>query len=563
MKTKSVAKLLPHDGGFESEEHRLRAAQIWQLYSQSRVGLIGALLGAIILVATLWNVVSHLVLVVWLVSYALIQVARHALISAFHRTSPSGEATFRWGVWFAVGTFLSALLWGLAGVFLYPENSPLHQFVLSIFLAGITSAAAVVYSPTTECYLPTILAGMLPLAARHIYDWDEAHLITGGVIVLFAIVLALTASRMHGFVVESLRLRFEKDKLVESLQEARGDLEMRVEERSAELKRTNENLVAEIAERVRTEKALRESEEKYRSLAELLPQFVYEVDEKGFFTFVNRSALEATGYTQEDVDKGLNALDVFIPEETERLADNISRSLGGEKTPGTDYTLLRKDGATMRILVYARPIVHDEKIVGLRGVGVDISDRKLAEEALRESEEKYRRMVEPRRKSFYRTDIDGRLIFASPSSVLLLGYTSDESLGRRLTGLYALPEERTRFLNLLMENGSVTDFEAELCRKDGSRVWVSTNARLLRDEKGNPIGVEGVSRDVTTRKIAEAALRESEQRLSQIINFLPDAIVAVDSEGRVIAWNKAIEKMTGVPAEEMMGKGNYEYALPF
>ena len=91
MKTKSVTKLLPHDGGFESEAHRLRAAQIWQLYSQSRVGLIGALLGAIILVATLWNVVSHLVLVVWLASYALVQVARHVLISAFHRTCSIGR----------------------------------------------------------------------------------------------------------------------------------------------------------------------------------------------------------------------------------------------------------------------------------------------------------------------------------------------------------------------------------------------------------------------------------------------------------------------------------------
>ena len=197
--------------------------EIWQIYSQSRVGLIGALLAALILVATLWNVVSHLVLVVWVAAYALVQVARHALISAFHRTSPSGEATFRWGVWFAVGTFLSGLLLGLAGVFLYAENSLLHQFVLAIFLAVIITAAAVVYSPITECYLPTILAALLPLAARHIYDWDEAHLITGGVIVLFAIVLALTAGRMHGFVVGSIRLRFEKDKLVESLQEARGE----------------------------------------------------------------------------------------------------------------------------------------------------------------------------------------------------------------------------------------------------------------------------------------------------------------------------------------------------
>lgn len=195
-------------------------------------------------------------------------------------------------------------------------------------------------------------------------------------------------------------------------------------------------------------------------------------------------------------------------------------------------------------------------------IGLNITPRKRAEEALRGSMDKYSWLFENTQDFIYQTDLRGRLIFASPSSRRLLGYTLEELLGRSLSELYTLPEQEARLMKLLMENGSVTDFEAELTRRDGSRVWVSTNARLIRDEKGNPLEVGGVSRDITAAKTVEEALRESEERLSQIINFLPDATFAIDREGRVIAWNRAIEEMMGVPAEKMIGKGNYEYALP-
>ncbi|GEM_PF-1541465 len=141
----------------------------------------------------------------------------------------------------------------------------------------------------------------------------------------------------------------------------------------------------DITERQQMVDALRQSENRFRELAELLPQFVYEVDLNFNFIFLNRAALEAGGYTLGDLDKGLNALDVFIPENMEAVQKDIARVLKGEHVGGHEYTVLRKDGTTFPTVSYTSPIVRDNKVVGVRGVGMDITDTRKAEDQLRAS----------------------------------------------------------------------------------------------------------------------------------------------------------------------------------
>ena len=102
-----------------------------------------------------------------------------------------------------------------------------------------------------------------------------------------------------------------------------------------------------------------------------------------------------------------------------------------------------------------------------------------------------------------------------------------------------------------------------IVRADGERRYIVVRIRMMTDEQGQKIGTKGINQDITDFKIAEEALNEADQRLAEIIDFLPDATFAIDVEGRVISWNRAIEEMTWVWSEEILGKGNYQYSLPF
>ena len=145
------------------------------------------------------------------------------------------------------------------------------------------------------------------------------------------------------------------------------------------------------------------------------------------------------------------------------------------------------------------------------------------------------------------------------------GYKREELIGKNLFEVNLLvPEDIPKVRELLAGNRlgypSGPD-EFVLNRKDGKQVFLETRTfpTVIREQHL----VLGIARDITKRKQAEEELRESRQQLSDIIDFLPDATFVIDNEGKVIAWNRAIEEMTGISAADMLGKGNYEYTLPF
>ncbi len=139
-------------------------------------------------------------------------------------------------------------------------------------------------------------------------------------------------------------------------------------------------IIIDITARRQVEDALRDNEERFRNMANSLPQVVFEADPSGTLTFVNDYAFEMFGYTRQDFDNGLNAVDILVPEDRERGAQTIKNVLSGTYTRGNEYGALKKDGTRVPISIYSAPIIHDGKPVGFRGIIVDITERKHAEQ---------------------------------------------------------------------------------------------------------------------------------------------------------------------------------------
>ncbi len=139
-------------------------------------------------------------------------------------------------------------------------------------------------------------------------------------------------------------------------------------------------VVRDISERKKTQEDLRQSEERFKDLARLLPETVYETDGKGNLTFVNETAMEKFRYNHQDFDRGLNVLDMLVPEDREQGSINIGKVLSGERIGLNEYTALRKDGTTFPVLVHSTCIVKDGKPMGARGFVIDVSDKKTLEE---------------------------------------------------------------------------------------------------------------------------------------------------------------------------------------
>jgi len=167
----------------------------------------------------------------------------------------------------------------------------------------------------------------------------------------------------------------------------------------------------------------------------------------------------------------------------------------------------------------------------------------------------------------YQSTPDGKYISVNPALARMFGYNSPEEMIARVTDiasqLYADPATRREFKRKLEATGRLENFEFWAKRRDGGKICTSVNARVVKGADGKILFYEGTQEDITRRKQAEEELKAANRKLNDIIEFLPDATFVVDKDKKVIAWNRAVEEMTGVKKEEIVGKGDYAYTVPF
>ncbi len=306
----------------------------------------------------------------------------------------------------------------------------------------------------------------------------------------------------------------------------------------------------DITERKRAEEALGESEERYRLLAENLPDIIWIMDMNLQFTYISPSIKKMTDHSVEEV-MGLALMDGFSPGSIETARNVFAEELAMEKTGKADpfrtRTLelegFRKDGS--KIWTEAKmTFLRDQtgQATEIFGVSRDISRRKRTEEALRESEKLYRSTLEVAPDSITITRMrDGRYLQVNEAFCQMSGYSREEALGRNPfdLNLFTNPEDRERFIKILKEKREVNGFEVQYRKKDGTTVDTLLSVRPL--EYGKEECLVAVATDVTKLKRAQDALRESEEKYRLLVENASDAIFIIQDQQVKFPNPKAIE----------------------
>jgi two-component system, cell cycle sensor histidine kinase and response regulator CckA len=357
----------------------------------------------------------------------------------------------------------------------------------------------------------------------------------------------------------------ERKRIEEALRKAHEELEIRVEERTKELMRAVEALQDEMAERKRAEDVLRESEERYRGILKNIADGYYEVDLTGNLTFFNDSVIQLLGYSKEELI-GKNNREYMDQANAEKLYQTFNRVYRTEEsTKGFGWEIIREDG-TKRFIEASVSLVKNPsgQPTGFRGIVRDITERKRTEKNLKESEEKYRSLVEGLPQGIViGQGIPPRVAFANHAMTKILGYNLEEfsSLSpKEIEGLVH-PEDRAFFLknykDRLEGKSVVPRYEIRGIRKDGTLVWLElSSARIIY--KGQP-AAQATFLDITERKRAEEALRESEERYRTILENVEDGYYEVDIAGNVTFCNDSFGRLFGYSKDKMIGMNNRQY----
>lgn len=300
-----------------------------------------------------------------------------------------------------------------------------------------------------------------------------------------------------------------------------------------------------INEELRVAKQLEEDEHYLRTILQTTADGFWVLDAEGNFLEANAAFLRMSGYTLEELTQ-MHISDLDTDETPADTTKRIQRIVAND-SERFNATHRSKDGRLFDVEVSVTHLA--EKGGQLICFGRDISERKRIEAALRESEEKYRRIAENSADVVWTMDLDLRTTYVSPSVERLLGETVEAFLGKTIVDqltpsslekVYAVfREEMENEQRPEIDKSRTRVIEIEHYKADGGTVWTSANVSFLRNPDGDVIGIQGVSRGITERKKMEEKLRESETQFRSLVTNAPDAIYVEDNTGRILYANEA------------------------
>ena len=290
------------------------------------------------------------------------------------------------------------------------------------------------------------------------------------------------------------------------------------------------------------------------------------VDKQGCVILWSPSASRMFGWTESEV---LGRFLPIVPEEHRQgVYHRIQSELNGEITSALDVRRLRKDGSLIDISLWSAPLRDSNgEIIGILGLYADITARKQAEEALRDSEARFRGIFTAAASGIVLVSPEGRFLHANPAFCEFLGYSEQELLSKRVQDV-THPDDRERTAEIRRgiwegKKSLIQRYEKRYLRKDGQTVWGEVSISLIRDAMGNANYSVTEVLDITERKKAEAALKESEERFRQVAASAGEFIWEVDAKGLYTYASPSVEKLLGYTPEELVGKKHfYDLFIP-
>jgi PAS domain S-box-containing protein len=328
-------------------------------------------------------------------------------------------------------------------------------------------------------------------------------------------------------------------------------------------------IVHDITERKKAEDDLRESEDRYRTIFKTTGTTMLIVEEDMTISLANPGFESLTGYKREEIEGKKKWTEFVEKGDLEKMITQhqLRRVDSGLAKRSYEFRLVHRDGRLKNIFLTVDIIPGTKKSVASL---MDITDRKQAEEALGESEARYKLITDNMTDTVWLMDMNLKTTWCSPSVMRSRGYSFEEIKALPVER-HVTPESIEIILKTLSEelaperlqqkalNISRT-LELEFYKKDGSNYWSEARFTLLRDAQGSPIGLLGVGRDITERKQVQGVLRESEEKYRAIIENMQEGYHEVDLRGNFTFFNESTCRMLGYGREELSGMNNRQYA---
>ncbi len=311
--------------------------------------------------------------------------------------------------------------------------------------------------------------------------------------------------------------------------------------------------VFDDTERKRAEEALRESEQRYRTVGETIPYGVWLTDASGYCTYVSNSFLELVGITMEEVQQ-FGWLHLLPSKDVEPTREHWLRCVATGEPFEQEHRFRTKEGDYRHVLAIGRPIRDEQgRIISWAGINLDITERKQAEEALRESEERLRLAQQAARIGTFEWNVQTGVDRWTPELEAMYGLPPGGFGGTQEAWEQLVhPEDREeakRRVARAFETGAPTEWEWRVVWPDGSVHWVAGRWQVFRDESGDPLRMTGINIDITERKWAEEAVRESEERLRQAAQAAHFGVYDADLVADRVYCSPEMREILGLPAD--------------